>query len=1138
MSPAQLNVVALISGGKDSLYSILHCLHNGHRVVALANLYPRVSAQPGTHTSPDGSDNQSHRAEDHADDEEDINSFLYQTIGHSVVSLYGEALQLPLYRTEIRGGATQDGRSYDPSLTSPSKLDGTPVTEDETESLTSLLSEIKAMHPEANAVSCGAILSTYQRVRIESVATRLGLVPLSFLWMYPVLPPPEGNVRGDSLTGLLEDMEAAGCEARIIKISSGGLDQKILWQNLADLRTRNRLLNCMRPFFSDGDSLELRGAILGEGGEYETLALDGPKSVWRGGRIEVDRVDYGKGEGGVYWIRIPKSVARVVSRLAEDESKEVAKITDMSNDAFDLRTPALFDPQFILVLESLRSKKDQADVHHGQSTILESLPSKPVNVFSERLSSNICSLSTSSTSTSSVVPSTTSPILQMSNITYLSHPSHPSTSNASRLSGPSAIVQQPSSQNPDLITQATETLNHLHAALATLHLSFRSIIHTTLLLRHMSCFAQVNKIYAGFFPPGMSWPPARVCVAVGTKGLDRIFEPGVEVAISVLVDTRVLGAFDHGEIGAVEETRAREKYWKGLHVQSRSYWAPANIGPYSQAVGVTGTFGREVPMMDSGVSPSAQDRPNDPESGTGLGPVHSNAADESAGEENGDETEVDIELVYLAGQIPLVPSSMELHEQLSTGTPAVPTDKSSQFLEQATLSLQHLWRVAQERRVDLWAGSGVAYLPTPPEQNLSWDGPPHSATEVSDYKCSSSRARQIQTCWEIWRRANLFDPHYSKTGAIEDDEDETEDRHEPDPWDQQFNRSLRFNPRPSYTTGGTNISPKIVGAHRHVLPNHSLLGNVSQRTSLTTQHADRYIPPLIVAEVSELPRGAAVEWSGLGLNLNIAADTQWTMEVSTGRADFWVSIQEGSPVRESRTLVQTSWMGISKRTRRTRLERRGQRQQKRRGKEVVFLTVFIPLTSHPSPSPSSTSTQITLSEPSLHALIHKLIPPILSPPESPEKRNLKPHTVHGTAYISIPPQTSHSNSSSPSPSPSNRPDNTESSALPKSTSTSPPTPTQPKTALAVIPCQRVFGAMRRTLLRRADPGGGGKGGAEDSTSTRTTTTDSGPDWAERGADDDDDGSSEEGKEKEQEEEDEEAMQELALAMDVRVDVLW
>ncbi|KAH2141994.1 hypothetical protein KXV68_007084, partial [Aspergillus fumigatus] len=48
-----LNVIALISGGKDSLYSILHCIRNGHKVVALANLYPSTSRQAASTAAKD-----------------------------------------------------------------------------------------------------------------------------------------------------------------------------------------------------------------------------------------------------------------------------------------------------------------------------------------------------------------------------------------------------------------------------------------------------------------------------------------------------------------------------------------------------------------------------------------------------------------------------------------------------------------------------------------------------------------------------------------------------------------------------------------------------------------------------------------------------------------------------------------------------------------------------------------------------------------------------------------------------------------------------------------------------------------------------------------------------------------------------
>src|SRR6266480_3532301 len=153
MSSTKLKVIGLISGGKDSLFSLLHCLANGHEVVALANLFP--IATPGTQN-----------------EMEDMDSYMYQTIGHKLIPLYAQALDLPLYREPIRGSAANIDRDYSP----------TPLSiEDETESLVPLLKRIKQAHPEVNAVSTGAILSTYQRTRVESVAPRMGLIPLSFL---------------------------------------------------------------------------------------------------------------------------------------------------------------------------------------------------------------------------------------------------------------------------------------------------------------------------------------------------------------------------------------------------------------------------------------------------------------------------------------------------------------------------------------------------------------------------------------------------------------------------------------------------------------------------------------------------------------------------------------------------------------------------------------------------------------------------------------------------------------------------------------------------------------------------------------------------------------------------------------------
>ena len=177
MAPKELNVIALISGGKDSLYTILHCIKHGHKVVALANLHPPSTPLLGE------------EGESGEQLEEDMDSFMYQTIGHAVIPLYEEALGTRLYRAPITGEARDTSRVYRYDA-EDQMADSEQIEDDETESLMPLLRRIKKENPTANAVSAGAILSTYQRTRIENVASRLGLIPLAWLWMYPMLPPP------------------------------------------------------------------------------------------------------------------------------------------------------------------------------------------------------------------------------------------------------------------------------------------------------------------------------------------------------------------------------------------------------------------------------------------------------------------------------------------------------------------------------------------------------------------------------------------------------------------------------------------------------------------------------------------------------------------------------------------------------------------------------------------------------------------------------------------------------------------------------------------------------------------------------------------------------------------------------------
>ncbi|KAE9972818.1 hypothetical protein BLS_008751 [Venturia inaequalis] len=298
---SKLKVIALISGGKDSFFSILHCQANGHQVVALANLYPE--------TSTGDSEN------------EDVDSFMYQTVGHSVIPLYARALQLPLYRQKILGGSGNMERDYAPLAKS-----GEEGEADETESLVPLLRKVREAHPDADAICTGAILSTYQRTRIESIALRLGLVPLSYLWQYPLLPPY-------AQTSLLEDMRAVGQDSRIIKVASGALDESFLWKNVADQANVAKMVKMMEMFGgSEG------GAVLGEGGEFETLAVDGPSHLWKA-RITAGSVEVVKGEGGSAVVRL--------------KDVKVVNKDDTEDSCTSPRIPELLDTEFSALLSSL-----------------------------------------------------------------------------------------------------------------------------------------------------------------------------------------------------------------------------------------------------------------------------------------------------------------------------------------------------------------------------------------------------------------------------------------------------------------------------------------------------------------------------------------------------------------------------------------------------------------------------------------------------------------------------------------------------------------------------------------------------------------------------------------------------------------
>ncbi|KAJ6539476.1 hypothetical protein B0H19DRAFT_361581 [Mycena capillaripes] len=434
-----MKYVALLSGGKDSCYNLLHCQRNGHELVSAASLGP----EPG---------------------KEELDSYMYQTVGQDAIELVARALDVPLYRRVISGHALEQGSEYG-ARNSASGMAG-----DETEDLHALLSTVKSHHPDIEGVSVGAILSNYQRVRVEHVCRRLSLTPLCYLWQ---------RDQGE----LMAEMIAAGMEAILIKVAGIGLTVKHLGNTLAQ----------MEPTFIKLNTLY--GAhICGEGGEYETLTLDCPLFKHRIVLTEVETVIHSDSDfATVAYLRIKNAVLQAKP---------------------DVGTPVFHVP------ESLDEKFETVRDRIASLQVQEESPS-PVDVRSQ--------------------------------------PSQLSNQTRSRKIDSWVIVSNVCSivdrNDRSIEEEVKQCFAVLQEELAQYSLELSDCTNINIFLSSMDFFSSVNAVYTTFF--GTS-PPARACVAVALPAPYR-----------VLLD-------------CVAHSRTTERH--ALHVQSLSYWAPANIGPYSQAI--------------------------------------------------------------------------------------------------------------------------------------------------------------------------------------------------------------------------------------------------------------------------------------------------------------------------------------------------------------------------------------------------------------------------------------------------------------------------------------------------------------------------------------------------------------------------
>lgn len=160
-----MRVVGLVSGGKDSLYNLQQCVAHGHTVVCLANLYPEPLAAPAAAVAAaadaataaaegdTGSEHGTAAVDADATVVHELDSYMFQTVGHTAIDAIAAAMGVPIVRRAFRGKAVQTGVQY---------LTDEASAEDEIESMLRLLQEVQvccATLPRRVCCQCSASCS-------------------------------------------------------------------------------------------------------------------------------------------------------------------------------------------------------------------------------------------------------------------------------------------------------------------------------------------------------------------------------------------------------------------------------------------------------------------------------------------------------------------------------------------------------------------------------------------------------------------------------------------------------------------------------------------------------------------------------------------------------------------------------------------------------------------------------------------------------------------------------------------------------------------------------------------------------------------------------------------------------------------
>jgi diphthine-ammonia ligase len=235
-------LIALVSGGKDSVLGALIAMAYGHDVVCIANMQPNAT---DTELGAGG----------------DADSHCFQTVGYQAIDLFASCAALPLHRATIeRDQSVATDLYYKEEGAGAATTTAADGLKDEVEVMYDLLKSIRdkyaadvSLGGPITGVCSGAILSNYQRLRVERVCQRLGLMSYGYLWQRS----------GAAVLDLVARLDVT---AILIKVASMGLQpRRFLGRTLMEMRAA--LVELEEQF---------GGHPAGEGGEYESLVLDCP----------------------------------------------------------------------------------------------------------------------------------------------------------------------------------------------------------------------------------------------------------------------------------------------------------------------------------------------------------------------------------------------------------------------------------------------------------------------------------------------------------------------------------------------------------------------------------------------------------------------------------------------------------------------------------------------------------------------------------------------------------------------------------------------------------------------------------------------------------------------------------------------